>query len=62
MKKKWFGTEGESFHPNPGNWYANRGTRTEEIEADPFDTSIADNLAPGKQELELLNKELLGST
>lgn len=32
-----------------------------ELEIDPFDTSIAENIFPGKQELKLLDKELLGS-
>lgn len=32
-----------------------------ELEIDPFDTSIAENIVPGKQELRLLDKELLGS-
>lgn len=32
-----------------------------ELEIDPFDTSIAENIVPGQQELKLLDQELLGT-
>lgn len=35
-------------------------TAAEEAEIDPFDTTIADNIAPGKAELRLLESELVG--